>query len=77
MQYPTGLHFNVTPANYFVIDQLVYDIKACFMDMRADPSLNHTEDTAMYGMNEKIPNKMFLNKMITTALGSMIDTHED
>ena len=56
--------------------QFVEDLKTTLEDMKNDPKLNHTDDRAIYGMASAIPDKKFMNEIMTIVVSEMLDTHQ-
>jgi len=74
-QNPLSFHmcFTMSSADNSLI--FVKDLKLAIKDLKEDPSLNHTGDTAVYGMAAQIPDKSLLNDFIVTVLEEILETH--
>ena len=57
--------------------EFVKDLKLAISDMKKDSSLNHTGDTAVYGMAAQIPDKSLLNGFVTMVVEEILETHWD
>lgn len=53
--------------------RLVDDLKKSIKMMRENPDLNHSEDTATYGMVAKIPDSKFLNNLAAIHNAAYLD----
>jgi hypothetical protein len=51
----------------------VDDLKKSIKMMRENPDLNHSEDTATYGMVAKIPDSKFLNNLAAIHNAAYLD----
>ncbi len=72
-QYPSGFHFAITQTSYKQWKDLVNAIKETVQDMKKDPSLNHTNDTAIYGMVGMCPDGDFVDEFARNAGMELMD----
>lgn len=73
IQNPSGLHIAMTMSSAKEWRRLVDDLKKSIKMMRENPDLNHSEDTATYGMVAKIPDSKFLNNLAAIHNAAYLD----
>jgi hypothetical protein len=76
VQNPPSGHLTVTNATENHWQGFVTAVKECTKMMKADPSLNTNEDTAVYGMSGLIPDRALLHKFVKVHSAALLDTLE-
>ena len=73
VQNPTGLHIAITMGTCNDWRKFVDDIKQSIKLMKENPTLNHNESVATYGMCAKIPDTRFLGNLGKHHSAALLD----
>lgn len=73
-QLPDSLHLTMMPHHAHVIDKLIGDLKKSVQEIKANPSLNNTGTTGMYGLVAAIPDKSIVKDFIKQFFSSLYTT---
>ena len=70
-QLPNSLHLSVMPHHEHVVDQLINDLKKSVAVVLANPALNNTGTTGMYGLVASIPDKTIVQDFIVKFFSAL------
>lgn len=70
-QYPDSLHMTMMPHHAHVVDKLVADLTKAAETVKANPKLNSTGTTGVYGMVANIPDKTIVKDFLLKFFSSI------
>ena len=70
-QYPESLHMTMMPHHAHVVDKLVADLTSAVETVKANPELNNTGTTGVYGMVATIPDKTIVKDFLLKFFSSI------
>ena len=76
VQKPIGFHLVLSESNCVRWQGFLTDLKSVLDDMKKDPSLNHSHETAVYGAAGMIPDKKFLNEFLIIHAEELLEVQK-
>lgn len=73
-QLPDSVHMTMMPHHAHIVDQLASDLRKAVKTILADPSLNQSGTTGMYGLVASIPDKAIVSDFIVKFFSTLFTT---
>lgn len=73
-QLPPSCHISITNANCAYWKEFVNDVNECVEEMKRNPELNKTSDSATYGMAASIPDQKLLQFFVHIVNETLLET---